>query len=482
MKLNLAELKKQIPTRATIAAVQKRLQVRSILAVTIESGRMVVALVRRDENGISVVRSFEMANGAEALVNGAEKIGTELAAQLGAAGIREKRCVVCVPASWALTTATDIPDISGDDLRGYLELRAEREFPAGAADLKLAHCSYALPDGKLRATIAGLPAKRVDAVERMLAAAGCRPVSLSLGLDACLPNNSDAALHFLANGTHVDLVVASGGGIAALRSLPGIAKSEPSDFDPVSFSREVRITLGRLPAGIRQQVREAHFGGTPTSAANLRQEIAPHLQRMGIQTRQETGLVPRGEHPSAALAAAEHHLRQEAVAFEFLPPQVNRWQVLLQRFDSRRRRWMLAAAVGLVFLPILVFFVRSRIESSLTAEWNGMKRNVSDLEQLQLRIRQYRPWFETAPQALQVIEGLIAAFPEQGDVWAKSIQIDDTNKVTCSGFARSQTAVLGVLERLRGRPDVTEVQVQQMRGANPVQFTFTFKAGAHDAK
>jgi len=114
----------------------------------------------------------------------------------------------------------------------------------------------------------------------MLAAAGCRAVSLSLGLDTCIPEaNAKAALHFLANGTHVDVIVASGGGIAAVRSLPGVAKTEGSDFDPVAFSREVRITLGRLPDSIRQQVREARFGGAPISAANLCQEISQHLQR-----------------------------------------------------------------------------------------------------------------------------------------------------------------------------------------------------------
>jgi hypothetical protein len=485
MKLDLAELKKQIPTRATLTALQKRLQVKTVLAVTLESGRVAVALMRRDDKGVSVVRSFEMQHGAEAVMANAEKIGAELGSQLNLSGIRERRCVVCLPASWALSTATDLPEISKEDLPGYLELRAEREFPAAAADLRLSHCTYFLPDGKERATIAAVPAKRLDAVERMLAAAGCRAVSISLGLDGCMPHaNSKPALHFLANGTHVDLVVASGGGIAAVRSLPGAAKPDASDFDAAGFSREVRITLGRLPDGIRQQVREARFGGTPESAMHLRQEMSQHLDRMGIYSllEEKSDSAQAGEHPPAAIAAAEHHLRQRPVVFEFLPPQVNRWQVFLQRFDSKRRRWMVAAALAIIVLPILVFFIRSRMESSLTSEWNGMRRNVADLESLQQRLRQFRPWFEPAPQALQVLDGLIAAFPEQGDVWAKSIQMDENNKVTCSGFARAQSGILSILDRLRSRPDVTEVQVQQMRGANPVQFTFTFKSGAHDAK
>jgi len=35
----------------------------------------------------------------------------------------------------------------------------------------------------------------------------------------CLEGAAPATMHFLANGSHVDVVVTAGGGIAALRSL-----------------------------------------------------------------------------------------------------------------------------------------------------------------------------------------------------------------------------------------------------------------------
>jgi hypothetical protein len=469
MKLDLAELK-------------KRLQVRTVLAVTLESGRVAVDLVRREEGGSRVLKSFALLSGAEAVLADPEKIGAELAEQLAAAGIRERRCVVCIPAGWALTTSTDVPGVSEEDLRGYLELRAEREFPIAVADLRLAHCAYVLPDGKQRATLAALPAKRMEAVERMLAAAECRAVSISLGLDGCVPEDkAAAAVHFLANGNHVDVVVAGGGGIIALRSLAAPVGPDAAAFDAVGFSREVRITLGGLPDALRQQVREARFGGSPASAENLCLEIRQHLSRMGI----ESHLLRRAGGPEAApagLAAAEQHLRQQPVVFEFLPPQINRWQATFQRFDSRRRRWIVMAAAAFVVLPILTFFVRSRIEKSLDEEWNGMRRNVAELESIQQRIRKFRPWFEPAPQSLQIIEGIASAFPEQGDVWAKSIQLGEGHKVTCSGFARSQAALLGLLDRLRSRPDVSALQVQQVRGENPMTFSITYKWEPRDAK
>ena len=467
-----------------LATLKKRFQPRTVLAVTLESARIAVDLVRRDEGGSSVVRSFSLPIGAEAVIADAEKAGQLFAEQLAAAGIREKRCVVCVPAGWALTTSTDVPGVDAADLRGYLELRAEREFPIPVSDLRIAHCSYALPDGQPRATLAAIPTKRAEAVERMLAAADCRAVSLSLGLDECMPApESPASLHFLANGNHVDVVIAAGGGIAALRSLPGAAGENSAGFDALGFSREVRITLGRLPETVRSQVREALFGGAPDSAENLCIEIRQHLHRMGIDSRLERPAYKAGvDHPAAGLAAAQRHLRQEPVVFEFLPPQVNRWEELAHRFDSRGRRWMIGAAIGLIVLPALTFFVRSRIESSLQSEWDGMSRNVAELEALQQNIRRFRPWFETAPLNLQLIESLTSAFPETGEVWAKNIQIGDEFKVTCSGFAQNQPALLAMLGRLRARPDVTGVQVQSVRGEKPVQFSFTYKWVQRDAK
>jgi Tfp pilus assembly protein PilN len=461
--------------------LKTRLHVRSVLALTLESGRIAVEHVRHEGGSDRTVRSFALPIGADAVVADPEKAGKELAAHLDTAGIRERRAVVCVPASWALIASAEVPEMNTDDLRGYLELRAEREFPIPVADLRLAHCAFALPDGTRRATVAGIPIKRMEAVERMLAAADCRAASISLGLDGCVPRNRDeAALHFVANGTHVDLVIAAGGGIAAVRTLHGAGSNGTAKFDADSFSREVRITLGRLPETVRQQVREARFSGTPATAEELCIEIRQHLRRMGIDSRLDRA---EGDAPAgAAHDAAGQFFRKEPVVFELLPPQVSKWETLLHKFDDRRRRWIVAAVAALIVLPVLAYFIRSRMESSLNAEWNAMAANVTEVEALQQKIRQFRPWFEPAPQALAAVESLTAAFPEAGDVWAKSVQLTEGNKLTCSGFAKSQGALMATLDRLRARPDVSSVQLQQTRGDNPIQFSFTCKWSAHDAK
>jgi hypothetical protein len=60
-------------------------------------------------------------------------------------------------------------------------------------------------------------------------------------------------------------------------------------------------------------------------------------------------------------------------------------------------------------------------------------------------------------------------------VWAKSIQVAEGYKVTCTGFARTQPDLMGFLERMRTHPDITALQVQQIRGENPIQFSITYQ-------
>lgn len=459
-----------------LAKVKARLQARSVLAVSVKSTSTSLVVLRHEEGRTEVLQPVTLSLGADAIVSDPVKAGSELAALLEQTGIRERRCVVCIPPGWVLTGATELPDIGAEDLRGYLELKAEREFPIPVSDLRLTHCAYRSADEKQRATIAAVPVKRMAAIEQMLAAAGCKVISISPGLDRCLTGAaSDSSVHFLANGTHVDVVITAGGGIAALRSLSTPATPREPAFDAAGFCREIRITLGRLPEPVRQQVRAASFGGTPASAESLRLKTREHLHRMGIQNAECAPVASDGAAEAPAVEAAQHYFAGKPVAFEFVTPEVKKWQAWAQRFDSRRRRLLVGGTVGLVLLPVLALIVRSHIESRLESEWNAMRRDVADLEELQTKIRQFRPWFEPTPHTLEVLEALVAAFPDQGDVWAKSVHVTEGSKVACTGFARSQTALMSFLDRLRSRPDVTGLQLQQVRGENPVQFSVTYK-------
>jgi len=451
----------------TFAELKKRFQPRTALAVTLESERIAVSILPGGDDHDTVPKTFLIPTGADDVVKDAENAGTTLAAALDDSHIRHRSCVVRIPPGWALTATIDLPELGDEDLRSYLELCAEREFPVAVSELRLAWSAFTLADGKRRATLAAVPSKRMEAVEKMLATARCRPVSISLSLDECF-STPKPTLFFLANGTHTDVVITTGGGVVSMRALAGITHSDENPFDPVSFYREIRITLGRLPESVRRDLHDARFGGTPSSARKLFDETREGLRQLGIENTSV-------DENMGIIGTTEAWLSGRPVPFEFVVPEVNRWLVMIKRFDSKRHRLIVAGAVGLIFLPLLVLFIRHEYENHLENEWNSMKKNVAELDALQQKIRQFRPWFEPAPQVLQVIENVVAAFPEQGDVWAKSLQVTDGNKVTCTGFARNQAVLLALLERMRAMPGVTDLQRGPMRGDNPVQFSFTCK-------
>ena len=459
-----------------IAAIKKRWKPQAALALTVESNRIAVDFVRRENNELRIVESTSVAFGADDVLRGPEKVGQALAMALETAGIKERRCVVCVPPGWALSATTDLPEVSGEDLRGYLELRAEREFSISTSELRLAHCTYHLPDGNQRVTLAAIATKRLDSLTKMLEAAGCRAVSVSLGLERCL-RQPEPAVYFLADGDHVDVVVTAGSGVAVLRSLSGVMPPEGASFDSARFGREIRITLGRLPDTMRKQVRQAFFQGPRPSAQLLCRELREPLTRLGIDSPDcnSTAVGSSAETANVAVAAAKSHLQDHPLPFEFVVPEEHRIEAMLRRYNTKRYRTIGGVAAALIILPIIAFAYRSHQESSLDAEWTDMRKDVTELETLQKKIREFRPWFDATPQSLLILEGLISSFPEQGDVWAKGIQIAEDEKVTCTGFTRSDAALTAVLDRLRARKDVTAVQRGPSRGNNPIQFSFSYK-------
>ncbi len=508
MKVDLSKVRQRFEggVQPAVDRLRQQAQTRSILALTVSAERIDVARVRGPVTGQLTTRRFEPVKvGADEILRNPERAGAVLAAALDAAGLREKRCAVAVPPAWALTASTELPTVDPEDLRGYLELRAEREFPIPISELRLGFSAYKLPDGTERATLAALPTKRLEAVEAMLAAAGRRATSVTLDLDDCFhaerTARSTANLHFLVDGGQADVVILAGGGVAALRTLPGpsgkpaasengatvdpsasaldaLASSASTNgahgaFNPAAFCREVRITLGRLPTSVQEQVRAADFGGEPVAARELCETTRDGLARMGIALPADCGAMRERPAPPRN---ATRHLRREPVPFEFIVPKPQRWEIWFHRFNTKQGRKIAAVLAALILLPLLLFFVRSQQESGLQKRWTAMNGTVNDLDALQQKIRKFRPWFDRKPTNVQLLESLFAAFPDGGDVWAKGIQINGT-KVTCTGFARNQPALLSMLDRLRHRPDVTNLQTQQIRGDNPVQFTIVYRSG-----
>src|SRR5581483_3406658 len=110
----------------------------------------------------------------------------------------------------------------------------------------------------------------------------------------------------------------------------------------------------------------------------------------------------------------------------------------------------------------------------LNSQWREISGRVGELQALQDRIQQYRPWYDDSVAGLAILKQLTTAFPEGGEVSAKTLEIRDLNTVTCTGVARDNQALLRMLEQLRKSDGIVDVKVNQIRGRSPMQFTFDF--------
>jgi Tfp pilus assembly protein PilN len=137
--------------------------------------------------------------------------------------------------------------------------------------------------------------------------------------------------------------------------------------------------------------------------------------------------------------------------------------------------WAGGAAGAVAGIIALAFLIQQWQLTYWNSKWLGMKTRVAELEALQQQIKRFRPWFDESFRSLSILKRLTEAFPEDGAVTAKSVEIREAAVVTCTGTARDHQALLRTLDSLRAMKEIDAVQVEQMRGQVPMQFTFNFR-------
>ena len=92
---------------------------------------------------MEVVKSASAALSLDLLHPEPELIGREIRNHLDAARIRERACVVAVPANWIMSQHTKLPALSPEDVDSFLQLEAEKGFPYDSAQLQI--CAFDPP-------------------------------------------------------------------------------------------------------------------------------------------------------------------------------------------------------------------------------------------------------------------------------------------------------------------------------------------------
>ena len=468
---------------------RKRRQLSSLLSLALDGSRLEGVVARRTNGSLQLQHSFSVTLSLDPLTADAELVGREIRNHLDAAGARERDCVVALPLKWALTTVVDLPDLPPEDVEGFLQLEAERGFHADVSTLHFAASRVRLPSGKEQALLVGIPKHHLSLLEKALRAAKLKPVSFSLGVTALQPPAPKTAGEVLAlavGESQVALQITGGGGVAALRAVEGALETEGGKrmLHAGLVAREGRITLGQLPAELRDSIKRIRIFGPRDLAQQLADEMELRFEPMGLKAEVvskyaagEFGFQFPSETPvSPAVSLAALHLAGNTPVFELLPPKVKAWRQVAAKYSSGKWQ-MVGAAAGIVLLVLLLAFGFQQWQlSRYQSEWLGMSRKVGELEAVSDQIHKFRPWYDDSMRALAILKRLTTAFPEDGSVSARTIEIRDLSAVTCTGTTRDRAGVIKVFEGLRSSSEVSDVRMGNIRGNKPpMQFTFDFR-------
>jgi hypothetical protein len=447
-------------------------------------------VLRRNNGALQQLQTLAVTLALDPLTAAPELVGREIRNHLDAAGVHERHCVVGVPLKWVLTAQTELPALPEADAASLLQMEIERGFPCDVATLRLSQSACKLAGGKQLVTIAGIPNSQLAILEQVLVAAKLRPVSFALGLQALQPpagDQSDGVLALFAGETRISLQITSRGGVAALRGLEAAIESEGGRpvLHPGLVSREARITLGQLPAEIHQSVKRIRIFGPRELAQQLADELELRFEPAGLAVEvisayapNEFGVeLPPAVSLSAAFSLAARLLTDQPPAFEFLPPKPTLLQQLSAKYTSGRLQTIGAAAAGLLLLVGGLFAYQEIQLVSLRSQWSAMQTKAGELNGIQTVIQKYQPWFDPTFQDLSILRALTLAFPEDGSLTAKTIDVRDGNVVSCNGTAQDNYAVLRTQDKLRQTEGVSQLKVQEIRGKTPEQFTFEFHWG-----
>jgi len=467
----------------------KRQRLTSVLGLSLDGSRLDGLVLRRTEGALRLEQSFSVSLALDPLTNDPELVGREIRNHLNAVGVHERQCIVGLPLKWALTTHVEVPELPEADVASFLQIEAERSFPCDVQTLHVVTSRPHTAAGKQHATLVGIPKNHLALLAQALRAAKLKPVSFSLGIAALQPPGAEASNGVMAlaiGETHVGLQVTAGGGVAALRALEGALEAEGGErvLHADLVSREARITLGQLPAELRETVRRIRIFGPRDLAQQLVDEMELRLDATGLKVEavaryaaDEFGVqLPPDVVVSPAFSLAAGQLAGRPATFEFLLPEVSPWQQVAARYSSGRLRTAISATAAVAAVVGGLFFFQQCQLWRLQSQLAKVQPTARQLEGLQEQIKQYRPWYDESVRGLTILKGLTEKFPEDGSVTAKTVEIRDLNTVTCTGIARDYQALLKTVEQLRSLPHIREVNLGPTRGQPPaLQFTFNFQ-------
>ncbi|MDP8243367.1 MAG: pilus assembly protein PilM [Candidatus Hinthialibacter antarcticus] len=455
---------------------------KSIIGIEFERESVKAVSAVKNGHGLKIKKTLSAPIEADWLLSNPDRLGEEIRAQFAQVGIQESHCMICLPLQWILKHRIEVPDLSPEDLQNYIRLQAERAFPFPLDELSLSTTWYQTSDGKRFASIAAVRLSHIETLRAVCKKAKLTPVSFTIGLP---PDSKDAqcenAVFLKKREDGIDCQIIRQGKMIGFRFLETNWTHDLQDAVPALF-RDIRVTLSELPLSVQTAIRTLVICGPQEWVDDFSRHAAPfadamNMRRLQFNTLPQQPAVMNGDAYwiSPIYQAANQFVRDKKAQIEFLPPKVNRLKQWASKISSRGSL-LAGASVSIVLVVVIAALLYQHFTwSGLNSRWEKIRDQVDEVSLIQNNVRQFRPWFDESLPVLSSIQSLVEAFPEEGSVWVKIIEIDGNQAISCSGFTRDNRALSEMLNRLYQDERIQNLNLEQRLGEAPTTFTFKFQ-------
>lgn len=399
----------------------------------------------------------------------AQATGAQLKAFLRQHGLGDSRCVAGLESGWIISRHRVMPPCSPEELAGAMSIAVEQEFPGAEADYAFDFLPASTSSQQqLDVLLLAGAREKVDYVQNVCRAAGLKlqAVTSSMLALAAGQGPADSGLVLGLHDDRSELAVVVAGAVRSIRRLPPLSPARP-DALAVELSRALVLLPTTAEKG-KNRVRICNEASiAPQAVAELAKAIGVEIDACGQDST--AGL--------AQATAVASLVSTGSPIVDFLHSR------LIVKPPSRYRKLLTygsAAAVVLLALGAYFAWTWHSQAQALAQTQRQVDRIAGEVAQARTLVDNAtfaRAWYDQRTQLLKVLRDLGEAFPET-DVWAMNFDLKEDLSGQLRGSASNQRVAMSVQDRLKGRPQFSNVKLLYMRQASgsssEVEFALSF--------
>ncbi len=414
----------------------------------------------------------------------ADSLGRELRRFLRTRHLWAKSALVGVPAKWVVGKSITIPPTSSDNLMSLLEIQAEQAFSMNYHDLAFDYSGQISSTQTNTVLLVAMQRQRLERIKTLIKSAGLQCSSIMPGaaaIGALSRGSSQSYCGVFAQNNHCEYCLCKKGSVQEIKHVP----LAPGQNTPDSLSTEIQRLL-MLSAADRsatdplQVVLWSDAAESEQTIEQLTDRLGPEVQviegRAALLASQQVYLNDASAQYDSAMNLVLAQAQTDLPMIDFLNTHIG---IKKEKSIGKFIGWGLF--IGLVMIAGLSsLYWGYRQDTQAIAGYEQLllenETSIVRARAIKLKVSQASGWYAGRPRYLNCVQAITQAFPERGDIWVKTLSLDENGRGAITGDAVNNVSVLTVCDALEQSDRFKDVQrhVNDI-GGNSGGVTFTVR-------